>query len=648
MSQCNHADGANDPAGRPCFHATECDRLLASLSALRGDALRLADEARDSLRAAHPAWRESARNLLHYLAVRRHDLRELQARLANLGLSSLGRAESHILGAVDALLHVLQRLTDRAPAAAGNAPPALEHAAGQRLLEQHAEMLLGPEPPDRRSRIMVTMPSEAADNGDLVRRLVDRGMDCMRINCAHDDAVAWLRMIEHLRAAEQAAGRSCRIAMDLAGPKVRTGPLEPGPEVVKVRPLRDALGRVVRPARVWLSPQEAWRPAPSAADASLPVVAPWALRLRCGDAVKLRDARGKPCRLRIVETAVGGCWGELHRSAYVVSGTPLRRLSAGRRRGREGRVGRIAPREQPFELRPGDPLVITRDAEFSRPARLDARGRVLAPAEISCTCREVFDDVRPGERIYFDDGKIDGLVERVEEGRLHVRIVHTRPGGGKLRSDRGINLPDSELRLSALTAKDEADLEFVARHADMVALSFANSADDVRRLQERLAQLGGRAPAIVLKIETQRGFANLPAMLLAAMRSGCCGAMIARGDLAVECGFERLAEVQEEILWLCEAAHVPVIWATQVLESMAKSGQPSRAEITDAAMSNRAECVMLNKGPYIVEAVQALDDILRRMQGHQSKKRSMLRELRLASRPLPADLPAARSAASAL
>jgi len=106
--------------------------------------------------------------------------------------------------------------------------------------------------------------------------------------------------------------------------------------------------------------------------------------------------------------------------------------------------------------------------------------------------------------------------------------------------------------------------------------------------------------------------------------------MIARGDLAVECGYERLAEVQEEILWIAEAAHCPVIWATQVLETLAKEGIPSRAEITDAAMSNRAECVMLNKGPHIVKAVQTLDDILQRMDAHQSKKQSMLRELRLA------------------
>ena len=107
--------------------------------------------------------------------------------------------------------------------------------------------------------------------------------------------------------------------------------------------------------------------------------------------------------------------------------------------------------------------------------------------------------------------------------------------------------------------------------------------------------------------------------------------MIARGDLAAECGYQRLADVQKEILWMCEAAHVPVIWATQVLESLAKEGVASRSEITDAAAGVRAECVMLNNGPYIVKTVRALDDILRRMEGHHQKGRSTLRKLRLAA-----------------
>jgi len=149
-------------------------------------------------------------------------------------------------------------------------------------------------------------------------------------------------------------------------------------------------------------------------------------------------------------------------------------------------------------------------------------------------------------------------------------------------------------------------------------------------LLDELARVGGIHLGVVLKIETRRAFEELPNLLLAVMQSRAAGVMIARGDLAVECGFERLAEIQEEILWLCESAHMPVIWATQVLESMTRDGMPSRAEVTDAAMAERAECVMLNKGPYVVEAVRTLDDILKRMETHQTKKRSMLRRLRLA------------------
>jgi pyruvate kinase len=104
--------------------------------------------------------------------------------------------------------------------------------------------------------------------------------------------------------------------------------------------------------------------------------------------------------------------------------------------------------------------------------------------------------------------------------------------------------------------------------------------------------------------------------------------MIARGDLAVEIGYERLSEVQEEILWLCEAARVPVIWATQVLESLVKRGMPSRGEFTDAAMAERAECVMLNKGAYIGEGVAVLANVLTRMESHNRHRSRQLRPLR--------------------
>lgn len=607
------------------------ERVLQELTAIRADMV--ADPLRPQRRLAevHATYQASARNLLHYLALRRRDLRALQLQLAARGLSSLGRAESHALATVDAVLNVLHHLTGRPTPPPSPIDEVVDFATGQRLLAEHTEALLGPAPRGRSARIMVTMPSEAAEDYTLVHNLLRQGMDCMRINCAHDDAGTWLRMIEHLRRAERALDRSCRIVMDLAGPKLRTGPLEPGPAVVRIRPRRDSYGRVVAPARVWLTAETAPQPPPSPADACLPLPKTWLARLRPGERVHFLDARDARRTFRIVDVTDRGCWAEATRTSYVVSGTKLRhsREAVGDE-DRAAAVGALPPRENAIALQSGDRLLVTRDLRPGRPATCDRTGQVLTPASIGCTIPEVFDDVRSGETIWFDDGKIGGVVEKVEASQVTVRIIQARPGGDKLRADKGINLPESPLRLAALTDKDLDDLAFVAQHADIVALSFANRARDVELLQHHLALQGNRQPAIVLKIETRRGFEHLPDMLLTAMRAPCCGVMIARGDLAVECGFERLAEVQEEILWICEAAHVPVIWATQVLETLAKQGMPSRAEITDAAMGHRAECVMLNKGPHVLSAVQVLDDILRRMQSHQAKKRAMLRELRLA------------------
>jgi pyruvate kinase len=249
------------------------------------------------------------------------------------------------------------------------------------------------------------------------------------------------------------------------------------------------------------------------------------------------------------------------------------------------------------------------------------------PAHIACSLPQVLDDVEPGDRLFIDDGKIGGRVESVDDLAARVRITQAKAQGSPLRADRGINLPDSQLDLPALTEKDRADLESVVRLADIVALSFVERPRDVADLDAELRRLGSATMGMVLKIETRRGFASLPNLLLQAIGTRPLGVMIARGDMAVECGYERLAEIQEEMLWLCEAAHVPIVWATQVLDRLSRKGLPTRAEITDAAMAERAECVMLNKGPHILDAISLLDGILRRMETHQHKKSATLRPL---------------------
>ena len=585
--------------------------------------------------AVHADYHDSARNLLHYLALRRRDLRPLQVRLSALGLSSLGRAEPHVLATIDAVVDVLHHLLGLPWRRPVNEPSSIDFSSGRRLLAKHTDILLGHTPAGRGVRIMVTMPSEAADDYRLVHNLLEQGMDCMRINCAHDDAAAWLRMVKHLRQAELALDRPCRLMMDLAGPKLRTGPLEPGRAVVRIRPTRDSYGQVTAPARVWFTDEDANHAPPSPSNACLPVPESWLAQLHKGESVTFTDARDARRTLTIVDVTDIGCWAEAHKTAYIVPGTVFRHEHGlVKKSRREAVIADLPAGENALLLHQGDLLIVTRDLKPGHPATYDSAGRELSPARIGCTVPEVFEDVRAGESIYFDDGKIGGVVEKVEPTQVLVRIGRVRQGGAKLRADKGINFPESNLRLAAMSEKDLEDLSFVAKHADIVALSFANTSRDIESLQQHLAQSETQPPSIVLKIETRRGFENLPDMLLTAMQSPSCGVMIARGDLAVECGFERLAEVQEEILWICEAAHIPVIWATQVLETLAKEGIPSRAEITDAAMAQRAECVMLNKGPQVEAAVRVLDSILHRMQGHQLKKQSMLRELHLARAPL--------------
>lgn len=587
--------------------------------------------------------RQSARNLVHYMAMRDRDLRPLQMQLAALGLSSLGRAESQALPAVEAVRAVVNRLKLRGSDCDDGQVPTISSGGGRALLEANTRALLGPAPAGRDVRIMVTMPTEAAHDYSVVRDLLDAGMDCMRINAAHDDADAWDQMLRHLDRARAELGRQCRVLIDVAGPKLRTGPVEAVSPVARWRPDRDRYGRVVRPARVWLTARENPRPAPFAAAVILPVAGGWLSQLMPGDVVKLFDARDSMRELMIAERTDDGSWAESRQSAYVVPGTMLYVKSAKPQTTAE--VGELPPSATTLQLAKGDTLMLKRQPGTGTPATYSDSGEVLQAATIGVTLPQALEDVRVGEPIWLDDGKIGGVIRAIDPSRVEVTITHARPGGSKLGADKGVNLPDSTLRLPALTDKDKEDLRFINGRADLVGYSFVRSEEDVRALQSHLVEVSAREIGVVLKIETRRAFEQLPALLIAAMHSPSSGVMIARGDLAVECGYERLAEVQEEILWMAEASHTPVIWATQVLENLAKDGVPSRAEITDAAMSERAECVMLNKGPYIVDAVRVLDDILTRMQAHQHKKSAMLRELAIARRFLSAAEPV-RAAAS--
>ena len=446
----------------------------------------------------------SAENLAHYLPLRRRAVRPLQLELMVRGLSSLGRAESRVMPALDAVAGALGVLAGRTASAA---EPEATFFAGEERLAARTTELLGVAAAHRPVRILVTVPSEASTNAGFMVRLAELGVEAVRINCAHDDQDAWARMIRGVDLAAEKTGRRMKVLMDLAGPKIRTGAIRK-----KTHPKRLSLGDLFAIARP----------------------------------------------------------GELER------------------------------------------------VEKSLPGAECTQGEAVAAAQV-------------GERILLDDGVLTTVVKRVEAWGVVVEVTGCADAEGyKLRAEKGINFPDTDFSIPALTDKDREDLGFIARHADGVEFSFVQREADVIDLQQALARerpLDWQKLGLVLKIETVRAVSNLPEIIVRAGGRQPTAIMIARGDLAVEIGFARLAEMQEELLWLGEAAQVPVIWATQVLEDLVKTGMPSRGEMTDAAMSARAECVMLNKGPFVFDAIEQLDGLLSRMHANMHKKAPQMRRL---------------------
>lgn len=252
------------------------------------------------------------------------------------------------------------------------------------------------------------------------------------------------------------------------------------------------------------------------------------------------------------------------------------------------------------------------------------------PSAVGCTVPGIASQLQAGETVLFDDGLIEARVEKTEGFRVKLLVMRVSSKKHVIKSEKGINFPESTLQMPALTSYDIGCLPFISKHADMVGYSFVRSARDLQQLQEVMGK--NNKLSLIIKIETPEAVKNLPELIFCGMQRENTGVMIARGDLAVEIGFERMSEIQEEILWICEAAHVPVIWATQVLENLNKSGLATRSEVTDAAYAAMADCVMINKGDYIIRTLETLRDILTRSGGHHVKKRFVFRPLGIATR----------------
>ncbi|MCC6546344.1 pyruvate kinase [Candidatus Sumerlaeota bacterium] len=212
----------------------------------------------------------------------------------------------------------------------------------------------------------------------------------------------------------------------------------------------------------------------------------------------------------------------------------------------------------------------------------------------------------PGESILLDDGRLHFSVESVAGADVRCRVVN----GGVLKSRKGVNLPDTKLPIPALTDKDRADLRFALENgADMIALSFVRSPDDLALAREEMKRIGRAAPLLV-KIEKKEAVQCLEEIIRSAD-----GAMVARGDLGIELWLEQVPAIQKRIIQLCNRLAKPVITATQMLESMISCPRPTRAEASDVynAILDGTDAVMLSgetaAGQYPIDAVQVMNNI---------------------------------------
>ncbi|WP_411030674.1 pyruvate kinase [Spongiimicrobium sp. 3-5] len=577
------------------------------------------EEAEEVLSHINDEYQKSALNLIHYNTFRTFDLRSTQKKLRNLGLTRLANAEGHLKASLVKTRFILYSLLGDSPMVPIKSGLSIKN--GKKLLAKRTKELLGYRSKGRRVRIMVTQPAQAAQDYEMVYDMVRNGMNCARINCAHDSREIWEKIIRNIKKAATAQGKNVKIAMDLGGPKIRTGAIAKGPKVRKFTPVRDESGNIVSPALILLVPQITEDSEPN----TIAVASEWLGQLKEEDQLILTDTRNKLRKLKVVKVTGAQVLAHCYETSYIGTGTVV---SNTRKDVEECAVGELPPIERAILLKINDILTITKADIPGQPSEFDEDGNLLKGAHISCQLPAIFNRLKEGDQIVFDDGKIEGHIETMHPDYFEVRITRAKEKGSKLRAEKGMNFPTTDLGISGLTEKDKIDLEFVAKHADIVNYSFVNSKEDVELLLTELKKWDVvNKLSIILKIETRFAFDNLVEILLTAMQVKQIGVMIARGDLAVETGWDSIGKVQEEMLSLCGAAHIPVVWATQVLESLAKKGLPSRSEITDATTSLKAECVMLNKGPYITEVLQLLNKILSEMERFHEKNETMLPKL---------------------
>jgi pyruvate kinase len=268
------------------------------------------------------------------------------------------------------------------------------------------------------------------------------------------------------------------------------------------------------------------------------------------------------------------------------------------------RIGEFS--EEPIELKANDVFCLTTENIVGDNQR------------VSVTFSSLPQAVKPGNRLFLNDGIIELRVERVEGNDVHCLVEV----GGELRSRKGLNLPGIDLGISAFTERDQECLKFaMEKGVDAVSQSFVETAADIKAVRKAARKLG-HSPFIIAKVERAGALDNMDGILKAAD-----GIMVARGDLGVEIPIAQIAVVQKGLMEQANKAGKPVITATQMLESMTNNRRPTRAEATDVANAilDGTDCVMLSgesaMGQYPIEAVKMLAQIASAVEPHRPRYR---------------------------
>jgi len=582
----------------------------------------------EPLDAHHPRYK-SILNLKQYLILRSKDRTELQEKLFLLSLSSLGRSYAHVGGSIETLYQQLYTTLYCGKI------PSLEPQMEEKYLSIEEAIALASlntynlfggkvssKLSEQTTAIMVTLPSNAADEGGkLIHELANAGVNAFRINTAHDDAPVWRAMadvIVQVNATRNEANK-IKIFVDLAGPKIRTGSIR------KVEiPVTVGSNKTTKELYIFASsdmktlPEQTDPLTLKTEPAHIVVEKKFYKKLKKNATVKVKDGKKKKATITILELHNDYARASIDKKVHLDKSIKLYTDEA------ESAILNIEMQPEPIRLFQGDILNITEEDVLGHAAIRDKDMNVIEPALISSSFSGVFEHVKVGDRIFIDDGKIGLEVIGKKEKLLTCRVTRAKVKGILLKEGKGINFPDTIIKTAALTQADKTNALAVMDFADALSISFCQNAEDVRDLQKLLKEHSREDIAIVTKIETKAGVVNMPEILVALLNWQKSGVMIARGDLAIEAGFENLAHMQEALLDICNAAHTPVIWATQVLESLMKYDLPSRAEITDAAMAGRAECVMLNKGAFVTDTISVLTHILDDMHQVLMKNRQLL------------------------